>query len=90
MHIKGVQEVESFCRDKGLYDDYVAHILKLRKFNIKSNFVLNKQLLDEVSFNNTFPEAKGIWRMMNYSKKECVKFWLAEHGLIRFLKLLLS
>ena len=90
MHIKGVQEVETFCRDKGLYDDYVAHKLKLRKFNIKSNFVLNKQLLDEASFNNTFPEARGMWRMMNYSKKECVKFWLAEHGLISFFKLLLS
>lgn len=82
MHIKGVEEVEQFCREKGLYNDEVAYKLLLRKFNIKSNFVLNKQLLDIIAYQKTFPEAKGIWREMNYSRKERVKFWLAEHGLL--------
>ena len=86
MHIKGVGEVEQFCREKDLYDDDVAHKLLLRKFNIKSNFVLNKQLLDNKAYQKTFPEAKGIWREMNYSKKERAKFWLAEHGLYFLLK----
>ncbi len=88
MHIKGVQEVEHFCREKGLYDDFVAYKLLLRKFNIKSNFVLNKQLLDIETYRKTFPEAKGMWREMNYSRKECVKFWLAEHDFLSLLNLL--
>ena len=87
-HIKCVNEVESFLREKGLYDDRICHSLLLRKFNIKSNFVLDKRLLNEKAFNNTFPVAKSIWRKMNYSKKECLKFWLAENGLFELLKLL--
>lgn len=88
MHIKGVEEVELFCRKMGLYDEKVSRLLLLRKFNIKSNFILNKQLLDGNAYRNTFPEAKGVWRELNYSKKECVKFWLAEHSLFILLKLL--
>lgn len=87
MHIKGVEEVEAFCRDKGLYDEDVEHKLLLRKFNIKSNF-LTKQLLDYQSYRNTFPEANCIWREMGYSGKERIKFWLAEHGFYFLLKLI--
>lgn len=88
MHIKGVQEVEQFCREKGLYDDYVHHKLLLRKFNIKSNFVLNKQLLEPNSYKKTFPEANGVWREIPYSRKERIKFWLVEHRLSFVLKLI--
>lgn len=87
MHIKGVEEVEEFCREKGLYNDYMEHELLLRKFNIKSNF-LTKQLLDYHRYKQTFPEAKCIWREMNYSLKEKLKFWLAEHGLFVLLNYL--
>ena len=87
MHIKGVEEVEAFCREKGLVNDDVEHKLLLRKFNIKSNF-LTKQLIDCHSYEHTFPEAKSIWREMNYSGKEKIKFWLAEHGLYSLLKLI--
>lgn len=87
MHIKGVEEVEKFCREKGLFTDNVEHKLLLRKFNIKSNF-LTKQLLDYQSYKQTFPEAKGIWREINYSRKERLKFWLAEHGFYLLLKLI--
>lgn len=87
MHIKGVEEVEAFCREKGLYNEDVEHKLLLRKFNIKSNF-LTKQLLDYQSYRNTFPEAKAIWREMGYSGKEKIKFWLAEHGFYFLLKLI--
>ena len=88
MHIKGVQEVEQFCREKNLYDDFVHNKLLLRKFNIKSNFVLNKNLLDCKAYRKTFPETKGIWRKMHYTKKESLKFWLAEHGLSFVLNLI--
>ena len=87
MHIKGVEEVEAFLREKDLYDDNVEHKLLLRKFNIKSNF-LTKQLLDYKRYKDTFPEANGIWREMGYSRKENIKFWLAEHGLYSLLKLI--
>ena len=85
MHIRGVQEVEEFLREKDLYDGNVEHKLMLRKFNIKSNF-LTKQLLDYQSYKGTFPEANGIWREMNYSRNERIKFWLAEHGFYSLLK----
>lgn len=87
MHIKGVQEVEGFCREKGLYDNYVMHKLNLRKFNIKSNF-LTKGLLDYKAYRNTFPESKRMWREMGYTRNEKLKFWLAEHDLFVLLKFL--
>ena len=88
MHIKGVQEVEAFLREKGLYNEDVEQKMLLRKFNIKSNFVLNKQLRDIKAYKNTFPEARGVWKKVNYSGKERIKFWLADHGLFALLKLL--
>lgn len=88
MHIKGVQEVEQFCCEKGLYDDYVHKKLLLRKFNIKSNFVLNQKLRDPDSYKKTFPEAKGVWREIPYSRKERLKFWLVEHDLSFVLNLI--
>lgn len=90
MHIKGVKEVEDFLNGKGLYDDVVRNKMNLRKFNIRSNFVLNKSLMDAEAYRNTFPETAGVWRQMNYSTKEKVKFWMAEHGLFPLLKLLLK
>lgn len=87
MHIKGVEEVEAFLREKGLYDMKTEHKLMLRKFNIKSNF-LTKHLLDYKAYKNTFPEADRIWREMDYTQKERLKFWLAEHHLFLLLKLL--
>jgi len=87
MHIEGVKEVEAFCREKGLFDDYVEHQLNLRKFNIKSNF-LTRQLLDYDAYKSTFPEANRVWREMGYTRNERLKFWLAEHGLFSILKIL--
>jgi len=88
MHIKGVKEVELFCREKGLYDDYVHNKLLMRKFNIKSNFVLNSQLIDSQAYKETFPEAKGVWHKMQYNKKERLKFWMVEHGMFGILQFL--
>lgn len=87
MHIKGVEEVEAFCREKGLYDENVAHKLNMRKFNIKSNY-LTQQLLDYNAFKNTFPESNKMWRKIGYSPSEKLKFWLAEHGMFSILRIL--
>lgn len=87
MHIKGVGEVEAFCREQGLMDDVVSHKLLQRKFNVKSNF-LTRRLLDYEAYRTTFPEAAGVWREMGYSRKEQMKFWLADHNLFFLLRLL--
>ena len=87
MHIEGVKEVEAFCREKNLYDEYVEQQLDLRKFNIKSNF-LTKQLLDYEAYKNTFPESNHVWRKIGYKRKEQLKFWLAEHNMFPLLKFL--
>ena len=83
MHIQGVKEVESFCREKDIYDDLIEEKLLLRKFNIKSNF-LTKQLYDIKAYKTIFPEANTIWRKMPYSRKEKIKFWLAEKSSFMF------
>ncbi len=87
-HIKCVKEVECFCRKENIYDKSVGDRLNLRKFNIISNFVLNKKLLDKKKYQTTFPEAKGLWRKINYSFRERLKFLLADYGLFEILKLL--
>ena len=87
-HVECVKEVERFCKVEGIYDDDICNRLSLRKFNIKSNFVLNKSLLNRQMYAKTFPEAKGIWRKMNYSAKEKLKFWMAEHGFFFLLYLM--
>ena len=86
-HVKGVTIIEEYLKREGLYDSEVEHRLLLRKFNIKSNF-LTKQLLDYKSYRQTFPEAKGVWREMGYSRNERIKFWLADHGMFSLLKLM--
>ena len=87
-HIECVKEVERFCKVEGIYDDDICHRLLLRKFIIKSNYVLNKCLLNKEAYVVTFPEAQGIWRELPYSRKEKLKFWMAEHGLFFVLYLM--
>ena len=86
-HIKGVPIVEDYLKQNGCYDKEAERRLLLRKFNIKSNF-LTKQYLDYDAFRQTFPEANRMWREMNYSRKEQLKFWLAERGWFSLLKLI--
>ncbi len=86
-HIKGVSIIEGYLKQEGLYDAEVEQRLLLRKFNIKSNY-LTKSLLDYDAYIHTFPEANRMWRYMNYTGKERMKFWLAEHGFYSLLKLI--
>ncbi|MGM9733137.1 MAG: glycosyltransferase family 2 protein [Prevotella sp.] len=84
-HIKGVKEVEEFLESKGLVTPKISNLLNLRKFNIKSNF-LTKNLFDIQAYKTTFPEADKVWRQINYSRNEKIKFWLAEKKLYFILK----
>ena len=87
-HVNCVKEVERFFKAEGVDDRDIYHRLLLRKFNIKSNYVLNKYLLSKDAYVKTFPEARGVWCEMPYSRKEKLKFWMAEHGLFLFLYLM--
>lgn len=86
-HIKGVKEVEEFLESKGLVTPKISNLLNLRKFNIKSNF-LTKNLFDIKAYKTTFPEADKVWRQINYSRNEKIKFWLAEKKLYFILRLI--
>ena len=86
-HMKAVIEVESFFKNQNFNNEAIIEQLMLRKFNIRSNF-LNNRFLDYDEYNNCFPETKGIWRKINYTKREKFKFWLADHKLFFLLKLI--
>ena len=86
-HIKGVKEVESFFVKNGLLSPKIEHLLTLRKFNIKSNF-LTSGLFNVDLYRETFPESNRIWREINYSNNEKIKFWLAEKRLFFVLILI--
>ena len=86
-HIKGVKEVEEFLKTKELISQNISNLLNLRKFNIKSNF-LTKNLFDIQAYRTTFPEADKVWRQINYSRNEKIKFWLAEKKLYFILRLI--
>lgn len=87
-HVKAVRVVESFLDEKHLLTPKVVHLLKLRKFNIKSNFLTSK-LYDLNAYREVFPEANKMWREMGYSRNEKIKFWLAEKHLYAILNLLI-
>lgn len=86
-HINAVREVEAFFVKQNIINDEIIEQLKFRKFNIRSNF-LNNRFLDYAEYKKCFPESKGIWRKINYSKREQIKFWLADHKLFFLLKLI--
>lgn len=79
-HIAAVTEVELFCKEKNIYKNIVNEI-NLRKFNIKSYYILNPQFANYKKWKNTFPEINSIWRKINYSKHEKIIFWMAENNL---------
>lgn len=86
-HIKGAKEVEEFLKSKKLITPQISNLLNLRKFNIKSNF-LTRNLFDIQAYQTTFPEANKVWRQINYSRNEKIKFWLAEKNQYFILKLI--
>lgn len=86
-HIMAVKEVEDFFTKQRMLSDEINEQLILRKFNIRSNF-LNNRFLDYEEYDKCFPESKGAWRKINYSRRERIKFWLADHKLYSLLRLI--
>lgn len=86
-HVHAVSTVEDFLKSVGLYNQRVEKELKFRKFCIKSYYLL-PPLLDYKKWKATYPETDKMWRYINYSNKEKIKFWLAEKHLFFILELL--
>lgn len=86
-HIAAITEVELFCKEKNIYKD-VEEEINLRKFNIKSYFILNSQFENYIRWKTTFPEINSIWKKINYSKHEKLIFWLAENNLYYIVRLI--
>ena len=86
-HTAAVKKIEQFFKDRGLLNETIIHSLNLRKFNIKSNYLTNRAF-DINKYKTTFPEANKVWRQINYSRNEKIKFWLAEKNLYFILNLI--
>jgi glycosyltransferase involved in cell wall biosynthesis len=86
-HILAANMVEAFFKNHGIYDKDIEHRLNIRKFNIKKYF-LNKNFFNCDRYNILFPEANEVWREIPYSKKEKIKFWMAEKKLYFILKII--
>lgn len=86
-HIKAINEVEIFLKENNLYDKDIIDRILQRKFQIKSYFLTDK-MYNYNLWLTTFPEANKAYREMTYNYKEKIKFWLADHKLLHFYKLL--
>ena len=69
--------VESFYREKGVYDVLETELLQ-RKFLSKSSYVLDAKKRNIKAWASYFPESNGAWRGLNYSWPNRLRFLLAE------------
>lgn len=61
-HIEAVKMVESFFKEKGLYEQYQDEIMS-RKFRIRSHFAMNKLFRDTKRWHRLFPETTYLcWK----------------------------
>ena len=74
---KAIQMVETFYRENGVYD-ILNHELLQRKFLCKSSYALDKKKRNIKKWASYFPESNGMWRKMNYSIPNKMRFLLFE------------
>lgn len=86
-HTKAIKNIEAFFIEQGIIDKRIETELNLRKFGVKS-YYLYQPLLNYKKWKYTFPESNQMWRLIKYSKREKIKFWLAEKKLFCILSLL--
>jgi glycosyltransferase involved in cell wall biosynthesis len=77
-YIKAVCEIKSFLTEKGIYDRYTNELQNLM-FISKQKFLLNKAIRYIDKYINTFPESNNCYKSYNYSLKEKILFFLANH-----------
>ena len=74
---KAIKTVETFYRENGILDMVNTELLQ-RKFLCKSSYALDKENRNIKNWAFFFPESNGIWRTMNYSVPNKMRFLLFE------------
>ena len=74
---KAIKTVETFYRENGILDMVNTELLQ-RKFLCKSSYALDKEKRNIKKWAFFFPESNGIWRTMNYSVPNKMRFLLFE------------
>ena len=74
---KAIKTVETFYRENGILDMVNTELLQ-RKFLCKSSYALDKEKRNIKKWASYFPESNGIWRTMNYSVPNKMRFLLFE------------
>lgn len=72
-----IKMVESFYRKEGVYDVLESELLQ-RKFLCKSSYILDKAHRNIRKWASLFPESNGVWRNINYSTPNKIKFLFSE------------
>lgn len=83
---KAVEEIVNFLKEKGIYTHYKNEVIHLM-FASKQKFLINKAIRDIDKYIYTFPEANNCYKYYDYSLKENILFFLAEHKYRFLLKL---
>ena len=72
-----IRMVETFYKEKGVYE-ILEPELQQRKFLCKSSYVLDKTHRNIRKWASLFPESNGVWRNINYSTPNKIKFLFSE------------
>ena len=80
-----VEQIVAFLKEKGVYEKYYEQTLQLM-FTSKQHFLINKKIRNIDKYINTFPESSHCYRQYNYSMKQQLLFFLAEHRMSNILK----
>ena len=80
-----VKQIVAFLQEKGVYEQFHEQALQLM-FTSKQHFLINKKIRDIDKYINTFPESSHCYRQYNYSMKQQLLFFLAEHRMSTILK----
>lgn len=73
---RAIREVERFYRQEGVYEKLEKE-LTVRKFLIKSQYVLDNGHVNIRKWSRLFPESNHVWREMSYSRGNRMRFFLA-------------
>lgn len=82
-----INEVILFLKEKHIYENNKEYCLRLM-FTTKQHFLINKSIRDVDKYIKTFPESNSYYKYYQYSKKQKILFFLAEHKLKILIKII--
>ena len=77
-------KAEEFYQEKGVFN-VVEDELNIRKFISKLPLLLDKNCFDVKKWRNLFPESNDVWKDMNFSMGNKIRFYIASSAFYRFL-----